>query len=867
MLKKGFIIPMLLPLFFFIGCSTQKNTGLTRGYHNLTAHYNVHFNGTESLRQGVERIKTNTRENYSQILPMFQYGNEESARSASSDMDRTIEKSSKLIRKHSITVKPERKKKKLTDKEKAFMAKSEYCKWIDDGYLLMGIAHFYKREYFDARRAFEYVIQRFPDDETIYQARLWLARTYMQEENFPKALTTLDQTRGSQNLPTKYKRELTRLQTDYLLRQSEYKDAIPKLNVVIEQTRRKKDRARYWFILAQVYQELENFTEATRCYEEVIRLKPDYELAFNAKINIATTYSGGGSEYILRQLEKMLRDEKNSDYRDQIYYAIANINMTENKLPEAKQYYRLSSESSVSNKNQKALSCLALADIYFNEHDYPMAQAYFDSTILNLDRSFPDYDEIFVKARNLTALVSQMQIIEREDSLQRVARMPEAERMNFIDQIIEEVKRKEEEEKKKYEAGGNLDPFFDNDNYSESRSNSSLPFFNPTTLSKGMMLFKQKWGNRKLEDHWRRSNKAVLPSNEDENLANNEDEKKKLDNKSRDYYMVDLPLSDSSLHVSHKRIKLAIFRLGEIYREQIADYPKSIESFEELNKRYPAHDSLLYSYYHLYQLYNLINQEDKANTYRDRIVQEFPESTHAKVFSNPYYLQELNAQKKIVEEIYLAAYTDFKAKNYAQVRQRVEQVEKDYPDNLYMPRFKYLEALSIGAMNAPDVTELKEALKNVIFKYPESPVKVSAEEILTVIDEKSEEGNYVSKEVDLYLATPTSPHCFVMAVQSPGKDLNLIEFNLTKFNINTYSSLFEISRTELKKGITLVVVKGLKSKNEALEYIGKVIEHKELYAELKPTDYTQFVISEPNYEELIKDKNLNRYMTFYQANY
>ncbi len=855
-------------------CSTEKNTMLTRAYHNLTAHYNVYFNGKESLKKGVRTINENHVDKYTNILSVFQYGDERAAQSATGNMDKAIEKASKLIKKHSITARPKRRRKGLFRKRnKDFYQKEEYNLWVDDAYMLMGKAHFYKMEYHEAVRAFEYVIQKFQDPEMTAEARLWIARSHIEKGDFKSAIIALDQLRAGSDIPNDLLPEFHLLVADYYMKQENYNLALPNLHEAIELLNgfwNKKKRARYQFIIAQIYQKQGKTDEAFTAFNKVIDLNPDYELAFNAKISMAELYDGaGGSEEIKRLLYKMLKDEKNYDYQDQIYYALANIEFAEGDIQSAKELYKRSSATSVGNTNQKAISCLALADIYFSEPNYELAQAYYDSTILNLDPGFPNYQSIYLKTENLSDLVMNIKTVQREDSLQRIAQMPENKRLQFIDNLIQQVIA-EEARAKQAMQGHRRDPFFDDVN-NNSSSNRSFPFYNPSSLSRHATLFRQKWGNRKLEDNWRRSNKAIVenPNMDETETAQAEEGDRITDKKSREYYLQDLPENDSLMAVSHQKIIQALLNMGEIYAEKLNDYNEAIKVYEDLNKRYPQAEELLSSYYNLYKLNEEINNKDQAEHYKELIIDKFPNSMHAKLFTNPNYLRELEKKQKKLEQIYTQTYTDFKNKNYKQVITASNNAEETYPESTLIPKFKYLKALSIGAINAPDVTAFKKALKDLVFEYPDSEVKPSAENIIRFLEKAPDAAEYEDKgATEIYNPNLEPTHFYVIILNKKDIDINRLKFNITKYNVTTYDRLeFNVSAVELTSEQQMITVKSLPSIKQAIDYFNDISKNKDVFSTLKKDDYEHFIISAENFTTFFKDKNIETYLKFFNKNY
>ena len=124
-----------------VSCSTQKNTFMSRNYHNLTSYYNYYYNAYDSYRNGERRVSKDYKYNYTLPLPMLLFGERGVSDMVSSDMERTLNKCTALLAKHSITVKPKRKNGSLSAKEKEFYNRYEYVRWAQESWLLLGKAH------------------------------------------------------------------------------------------------------------------------------------------------------------------------------------------------------------------------------------------------------------------------------------------------------------------------------------------------------------------------------------------------------------------------------------------------------------------------------------------------------------------------------------------------------------------------------------------------------------------------------------------------------------------------------------------------------------------------------------------------------
>ncbi|HEY3369736.1 MAG TPA: hypothetical protein VGK10_02745, partial [Prolixibacteraceae bacterium] len=236
--RFSYRIFFILVLSFLAGCSTEKNTAVSRAYNNLTSHYNVYFNGKESLRAGVDKINSSVEDDYSKVLPLFKSSNPTTATAASSDMDNAVVKGSKLIQSHSITKKPKRKKNKSKSYIK-FVSQDEFNNWVDDAYVLMGKAYFYQHNFMSAIENFNYVVRKFENDPSRYTANIWLIRCYTELERYVEAYELIQVLQADQKFPKRLEGELATVTSDYYARQLAYGEGIPFLSIAVKQAAKK----------------------------------------------------------------------------------------------------------------------------------------------------------------------------------------------------------------------------------------------------------------------------------------------------------------------------------------------------------------------------------------------------------------------------------------------------------------------------------------------------------------------------------------------------------------------------------------------------------------------------------------------------
>lgn len=899
----------------FFSCSQQKNRWQNRAYHSTTTRYNIYFNGNESFKEGVFAIESANKDDYTKILPVFIYGDENSAKSAYSQMDNAIKKASKSVQRHSMYIK-----------------EIEYNEWIDDCYMLVGKAEFYKREFHKALQTFEYVARDFKHKEIKHEAMLWLARTYMELKDFNKAGKFLDlvtedvvatekgiaqslkmkpednEKQESKNkqaeskakkktsskskkgasskkptasdlrkkelaenhvFPQRLKADYYGVYADFYIRQNNYQLAIPELRNCISYTKKKKRRVRLLYILAQLYQQEKNYEMATRYYSEVLKQRPSYEMEFYAQINRAMAFDigAGNSEEIKKQLMKMMKDEKNKEFFDQIYYALADIELREGNEEKGIEYLKTSAEKSISNNNQKGLSYLRLADISFEKKRYQPAQAYYDSTVLFLGKDRPDYPSILSKRNNLTRLVKNILIIEKEDSLQALAGLSEKDRNKIIDKTIQKVI--EEEEQKKLEAQQNaLLPQATNRQQQQSATTGSeWYFYNPATLSFGFSEFKKIWGDRILEDNWRRKNKNIASSgSEEQDLVELEEkDTAKANLKDRNHYLKNIPLDKEKMNKSHNKIIEAYYELGLVYREQFEDNEQAKKTFETLLLKYDTSRYTLPSYYQLYKIYLDERDAEKAEFYKNKILKEFPGSEYAKIISNPDYFKEIYTEKSKAEELYKETYRLYRGQQYPFVISNCAASDSLFPENYLAAKFHFLKALAIG--KSGDRARFETSLREVIDKHPQDEVADEAKKIIDLMNKKQPVEQVSDSSVSLYQFNPEAKHSCVL-IFPLSDDANKIKAAISDFNSKFFSlAKLNVSDVLLDNSRQMVSIKFFDEMPPAMNYYKSFKSDNEFLKEINSKEYALFVISYENFAVFYNQKKIDDYLSFFAKNY
>jgi len=873
---------------------------MSRRYHNLTAHYNVYFNGRESLRAGVEKINNSYEDDFSKVLPLFKSSNPATATAATSDMENSVLKGSKLIQSHSITKRLKRRKNQSAS-FKRFASREEFNNWVDNAYVLMGKAYFYQRNFASAIENFSYVTRKFADDPSRYTAYIWLIRSYTELERYVEAFEIIQQMQDDEDFPRQLDGQLATVVADYYAKQLSYTEGIPFLSIAVKQPAKKTDKIRYKFVLAQWYKETGNPEKSSQIFREISRMNPPYKMAFNARINAAGTFTGiGDVEKLKKELRKMLRDKKNLEFRDQIYFAMGNISMKEGNKEAAVDEYKKSASMSVDNMYQRALSCLTLAQIYFDELEYKKSQSYYDSAMVVIDDKYPNFQQISDRYKSLTRLTDNIYTVEREDSLQRIALMDEPSRNALIDKWIKAAAEKEAKDKQAESTRMQDRNYFRQNEsrfgLSQQQEGAGWYFYSPTTVAYGKVEFERLWGKRKLEDSWRRSDKRSVSENENEmqedSLLSADTKVKKIeDPKSREFYTQDLPVNDSLMAASHGKIRNSLFNAGRIFKTDFTDFPRAIESFEDLNKRYPENLFALSSWFELWDLYTKQNNQEKADYYKNLIIGKYPDSKYAKYLQNPNYFVELEARTDSVNRLYQRVFLEFKNGQYAQSGKIADQLMTLNPDSALIPKIEFFKVIADGTSTSRE--NLGKLLTDYVKTYPKAEPVPLAEQILKLIQDstltdyqKMVDSGYLSDQIKNNELLPGNQkgadefggkfsyeedllHYFVIAYpKSANVDLNRLKFDLANYNIDHYTKIdFDIETQSLNNNTSLLLVRSLSDKEQGLIYFRSIIKRRTVFEALKGVKYVNFIASSTNFREITADKDFTQYLAFYVKNY
>ena len=937
---KFWILFLSALLLFATSCSTRQSKFGNRAYHTLTSKYNVNFNGKEALKKGVADLDKKKQDNYLEILPIYYYPPKQDLTSSFPSFDRVIEKSSKAVFKHSILLRGK-----------------EYVKTMNTAYMMMGKAYFYKQDYVQAKRVFNYVITTY-DWGSVEEATIWLARCELQQSYYSSARALLDELeptmyqkkirastiRDDDQLKTKskappktkskynkYKKKKpapvakkktpaksSKKKTEkrkitnndrllYYAAAAEYnltapeedkEDAIENIKIALQYKPKKDFRVRLHFILGQLYENTDNRKAAQNWFLKVIRASPDYDMEFSARMHLAVNYDGSSlsKKTILKELNKMLKDSKNEDYHDQIYYAISEIARIDEDDADREFYLAKSVAAYTRNDYQRTYSAITLADIYFNEEEYESAQAYYDTALMSLSENFPNRENIIKKANILNDLVEQLNMIQLQDSLQRIAKMSESERKHWVAKMIanytEEERRLAKEEADR-QLAYNATRDFANINVNTQGQSNKWYFYNPGLVSQGNTDFYRRFGNRKLEDNWVISNKTTM-SFEDMAVMNDGGEveemeeldedgnpikRRETDPKKTEYYTQDLPMTKGAIDTSNMMIANAMYNAGIIYFDQLNDLKRSNDMLLKLIARFPDHDLVLPCYFILWSNYTKLKNTAKAEEIKNIILTKYPDTDYAKLIQDPNYYKKLAEAAQENDRKYEQLYRTYNNKQWERTVQLADELLEVTENETLMAKTSYLRAVAMGQLQGNEV--LKEDLMLIIKTYPKEEVTELAKIYLStltgsnkILEELTEETMQNSHSGTTLVESPFNlsldeMHYIIILVNVHKKTVNDVKYDVANFN-STYFSLerFNINSFYINQEEQLVNISRFKGKADAMDYYIALTTNDVFESSILDKSLTVYAISATNYSMFYnKTEDRKMYKSFFNENY
>ncbi|MDE6098133.1 MAG: tetratricopeptide repeat protein [Muribaculaceae bacterium] len=732
-------------------CLGKKNTAARRNYTAFITRYNIYYNGDEHYKETLAEMNEKYEDDFSRLVLMnpVEAKNDPSAPQPSGNFNRSIEKAQKAIQIRSIKQKPPKKSGKSGDPEyKAWMKRDEYNPFLHNAWMMMGRSQYYNGDFLGAASTFFYISRHFSWlPRTVTEARLWQAQSYISMGWLFEAEMILTKIKTSElenkNLLSLYNSAWA----DFNIKHDEYDKAIPYLIQAIRLAGGPR-KTRLTFLLGQLYARTGQNSLAYSCFKKAgSASSAPYRTKFNARIKQSEVFDGADITPEVKALRRMTRYDRNAEYLDQIYYAIGNLYLSRRDTAQAIANYELAVEKSKRNGIDKAICQLSLGALYFDLHKYEKAQPCYSEAVPLLPESYPDLKKLKLRSDVLDELAVYAQNVTLQDSLLRLSKLPEDEQLKVVNKIIDELKKKEKEQaeaaaREEYLANrdANSNQLVDKNapNQFNINSDNSWYFYNQSAKNAGKSDFQRKWGARKLEDDWRRRNKATFNNSDweqnseeadgsdssDENESQDENEKTEEENEHAndphypEYYLNQIPKTDAERQTCHEIIQEGLYNMGVILKDKLDDFAAARAEFDRLLNDYPDNVYRLDTYYNLYLMAMRQGNAADAEHWRLMIIDNFPDSPYGNAMRDPQYIERLKAMDAEQEKLYAQALDDYFSNHNSKVHQAYEYMEKNYPLSKLMPKFMFINALAYVTEHKPQ--EFNATIKAMLDRYPDT---------------------------------------------------------------------------------------------------------------------------------------------------
>ncbi|MGQ1946350.1 type IX secretion system periplasmic lipoprotein PorW/SprE [Geofilum sp. OHC36d9] len=859
-------IKILIIFFALLGlgaCSTQKNTWLSRNYNAMTARYNTLYNGTQSFKRGEQQLQQGRQDNYMAILPLFPYSGSAQEGMVTGDMERAIAKGLKAIQKKAIKVRPKKMPDRNDPRYEALVNKREFNPAIDDAYLLVGKAQLYNHNFVEAQSFLDFAFREFPGDWAQYEILLWQARIRMETGDWDNAKVLLDRYDAMGQAPLKYYGEYAATYAQWFIGMKQYNLAIPLLMDAAEMAPSRWDKIRRFYVLGQLYQITGQQDAAMVAFRQVIRLNPPYETALNAGIAHATAMAVATHDFAAArsELEKMVGQVKNEDFRDRLYFAIAETYMSEQDTANVVLNLKLAAGYNNGNENVLRETYLFLGDLFFSQQRYISSFGYYDSTLVMMPVDDERYKDVNFRHRGLKDLTTHLLVVQHEDSLLRLAALSPEQQVTFVEAIIERERLKRIEKELNMESSDfGSDQFFNNSttglsNNTANQSDGKWYFYNTTTASMGKMEFERKWGRRSLRDNWRRSDLgAAEPQVQTADVPEQREERdmagmpempgmeeadspgqsggSALPDKKR--LLDGIPSTPEQIGASKEKMAQALFQVGMIFYDYFEAYDEAGNSFNRFLDENKSHELTEEVLFWNYMACAKTKNEACMNQMRQQLTALYPEGKYAAYVNDPEFGDRQLALMKEMNETYKQAFEAYSNLDFTTTRLLTSKVAEEAEDLALVRKALLLRAMVEGKSgNSPgferelmvlstDYSETEEGLLAQrwldMMREGRQPVKQTFNK---ETDDSSINANLSDDEAtddNLFKYEPQKLH-FVWFMVEPMADINRLLFNVADYNFSRFLvSSYDISIDKIPSGQRAIVIGPFNNRGEAMDY-------------------------------------------------
>jgi tetratricopeptide (TPR) repeat protein len=706
---------IFLALLLVLGaCSTKKDKFINRNFHALTTKFNVLYNGNLAFEEGREALINSYEDNFWEILPIERLAVEEEEivfpgrRAKDKNFEIAEEKATKAIQKHSMNI-----------------SGLERNPQMDEAFLLLGKARYFDQRFIPALEAFNYVLYKYPNSDKINTAKIWREKVNIRLENEQIAIKNLDRLLKTEPLEREAYVDLHAFMAQAYINEKKNDTAIAYLKEAAFTTKNQTNKARYLFILGQLYESLNIIDSSDMAFREILWMKRKAPRMYwaHAQIKMAEhfQYADGNDQEELAALMELAENRESRPYLDKIYYQIGQFHNRRNDIALAETFYNKALREQTPDKELKARTYQTLGDIYFDKTEYYAAGQYYDSTLVNMNETTLAHFRLKRKRDNLQDVIAYENTAAKNDSILNLVGLSVADRESVFQTVIDTLKARvlaaQKEAAEQEAIALDRENFLGLESQNQKPSLGAFQFYDPAIMGAQRMEFRRKWGNRNLSDNWRWQDRtSALPQTGSAVVAENPDEQFKDSIYQLAYYLNRIPKDPAVIDSLARQRNDAYYQLGLIYKERFKAYPVAIEKLEILLTNQPEDKLILPAKYNLYQLYELTDSP-KASTVKTDILSNYANSRFAQLLQNPE--ADLAEDAESPEAVYNRIYELYRNQQFADAEKLLDEAVLTFNGDDIVPKLALLKARSLARLDGFEA--YKKSMEELSVDYANSP--------------------------------------------------------------------------------------------------------------------------------------------------
>ncbi len=716
------LLVAILGAVVFNACSTKKDAFLNRNWHALNTKYNVLYNGNIAFEEGREQLHSEYQDDYWEVLPIERLQVTEEIKLDSEDNNPNFviaeEKATKAIQKHSMDIRDE-----------------ERNPQTDEAFLLLGKARYFDQRYIPALEAFNYILKKYTYSDKLNEANIWREKVNIRLENEDLALKNLKRLLKYETLKDQDYADARAMMAQAYINLKVIDTAVQNLKIASYYTKKNSEKGRYYYIIGQLYNQLGHKDSANYAFDKVIELNRKSPRVYMINSHLQkiknTELNTENEAELLEYLTDLEENRENRPFLDKIYRQVAEYHLQKENDSLALVYFNKSLRATQNEPKLNALNYENLAEYNFDGNEYKTAGAYYDSVLTNLPENTKKFRATKKKLDNLEDVIKYEDIVQYNDSVIDLYSMTEGEQTAYFEDYIAELKRVAEEAAKKEEAIRDAGFAAFGESKGGKENKGKFYFYNITSLGYGQTDFRNRWGERQLEDDWRWSNKnkSLPTTSDDETVAENDsliagpsdDEIYSVE-----YYLKQIPVDSKIIDSLKTDRNFANYQLGLIYKEKFKENLLASGKLEKVLESNPEERLILPSKYNLYKIYEEEGSPLAAEMKND-IINNHGDSRYAEILLNPQAV--LADSNDSPDSRYEALYKLYQDQQFLATITGAEENINRYTGDPIVPKFEMLKANAIGRLNGFEA--FKEALNYVALTYPNNPEGKKAEIIIS----------------------------------------------------------------------------------------------------------------------------------------